>query len=485
MFAATDPLSDILLSSDKITPDILKTVIGEDGGDPPQQICQRLVDMGFISEEDLLKTLGHYFSIPYISLKNYQGKTLFIESLSEKFMKQARLVPLELKDNTLSIAIYNPFNEATLDAVRMSTGLALELSLAKENEILDTIDRLFSTESSSMDRIIENIKDEKGELSIEDDNVDHLKDLASEAPVIRLVNLIISRAIELQASDIHFEPFDGSFKVRYRIDGILHDMESPPKSLQAAVISRIKIMSKLNIAERRLPQDGRIMLRVMGKEIDFRVSTLPTLFGESVVMRILDRESIILDLEHLGFPHDNLACFEDLITRPYGIILVTGPTGSGKTTTLYSALNKINSPDKKIITVEDPVEYQLHGVNQIHVKPSIGLTFAHCLRSILRQDPDVIMIGEIRDAETAEIAVHAALTGHLVFSTLHTNDAAGAITRLLEMGWRTTSCHQVCWQLWPSAWCGWCARTVTKSMSRISACSRKWSCHQKRCVICA
>ena len=434
MFAATDPLSDILLSSDKITPDILKTVIGEDGGDPPQQICQRLVDMGFISEEDLLKTLGHYFGIPYISLKNYQGKTLFIESLSEKFMKQARLVPLELKDNTLSIAIYNPFNEATLDAIRMSTGLALELSLAKENEILDTIDRLFSTESSSMDRIIENIKDEKGDLSIEDDNVDHLKDLASEAPVIRLVNLIISRAIELQASDIHFEPFDGSFKVRYRIDGILHDMESPPKSLQAAVISRIKIMSKLNIAERRLPQDGRIMLRVMGKEIDFRVSTLPTLFGESVVMRILDRESIILDLEHLGFPHDNLACFEDLITRPYGIILVTGPTGSGKTTTLYSALNKINSPDKKIITVEDPVEYQLHGVNQIHVKPSIGLTFAHCLRSILRQDPDVIMIGEIRDAETAEIAVHAALTGHLVFSTLHTNDAAGAITRLLEMG---------------------------------------------------
>jgi general secretion pathway protein E len=434
MFAATDPLSDILLSSDKITPDILKTVIGEDGGDPPQQICQRLVDMGFISEEDLLKTLGHHFGVPYISLKNYQGKTLFIEGLSEKFMKQARLVPLELKDNTLVLAMYSPFNEAALDAIRMSTGLSLELSLAKENEILDTIDRLFSTESSSMDRIIENIKDEKGELSIEDDNVDHLKDLASEAPVIRLVNLIISRAIELQASDIHFEPFEGAFKVRYRIDGILHDMESPPKSLQAAVISRIKIMSKLNIAERRLPQDGRIMLRVMGKEIDFRVSTLPTLFGESVVMRILDRESIILSLEHLGFPQENRACFEDLIARPYGIILVTGPTGSGKTTTLYSALNKINSPDKKIITVEDPVEYQLHGINQIHVKPSIGLTFAHCLRSILRQDPDVIMIGEIRDAETAEIAIHAALTGHLVFSTLHTNDSAGAITRLLEMG---------------------------------------------------
>ncbi len=434
MAFVNDTLFTILGSSGKITPDIIKTVIGDDGVDPPHQICQRLIDMGFISEEDLLKIIGQYFGIPFISLKNYPGKTLFIESLSEKFMKQARVVPLELKENTLLLAINNPFNEATLDAIRMSTGMNLELYLAKENEILDMIDRLFSTETTSMERIIENIsKDEKG-ISLEDESVDHLKDLASEAPVIRLVNLIISRAIELQASDIHFEPFEGSFRVRYRIDGILHDMESPPKSLQAAVISRIKIMSKLNIAERRLPQDGRIMLRVMGKEIDFRVSTLPTLFGESVVMRILDRESIILDLHSLGFPDDNLACFEDLIARPYGIILVTGPTGSGKTTTLYSALNKINAPDKKIITVEDPVEYQLHGINQIHVKPSIGLTFAHCLRSILRQDPDVIMIGEIRDAETAEIAIHAALTGHLVFSTLHTNDAAGAITRLLEMG---------------------------------------------------
>ena len=273
----------------------------------------------------------------------------------------------------------------------------------------------------------------EGDLG-DDDNVDHLKDLASEAPVIRLVNLIISRAIELQASDIHFEPFEKSFLIRYRIDGVLHDMEAPPKNLQAAIISRIKIMSKLNIAERRLPQDGRIKLRVLGKEIDFRVSTLPTLFGESVVMRILDSESITFDLHSLGFPTDNLTNFEDLISRPYGIMLVTGPTGSGKTTTLYSALNQINSPDKKIITVEDPVEYQLHGVNQIHVKPAIGLTFSSTLRSILRQDPDVVMIGEIRDAETAEISIHAALTGHLVFSTLHTNDAPGAITRLLEMG---------------------------------------------------
>lgn len=428
-------LYGVLLGSGKLTPDILHTVM-QDEGVYPHKACQRLVDMGFIAEEDLLKILGNAYGYPYVSLKNYKFQELFIENLSENFMREARVVPLELKDNTLSIAIHNPFDRHALDAIRMITKYNLTVHLAKENEITDAIEKLFSTGSSSMDRIIENIgREDGGEISIDDEgDVDHLKDLASEAPVIRLVNLLISRAIELQASDIHLEPFEKDFQVRYRIDGVLHDVESPPKNLQAAVISRVKIMSKLNIAERRLPQDGRIKLRVMGKEIDFRVSTLPTLYGESVVMRILDSESIVFDLDHLGFPRDQLNNFQDLIARPYGIILVTGPTGSGKTTTLYSALNKINDAEKKIITVEDPVEYQLHGVNQIHVKPSIGLTFANCLRSILRQDPDVIMIGEIRDAETAEIAIHSALTGHLVFSTLHTNDAAGAITRLLEMG---------------------------------------------------
>jgi general secretion pathway protein E len=258
--------------------------------------------------------------------------------------------------------------------------------------------------------------------------------MASEGPVIRLVNLIISKAIEMRASDIHFEPFEDLFRVRYRIDGVLHDVESPPKRLQAAIISRVKIMAKLNIAERRLPQDGRIMLRVKGKEIDFRVSSVPTIYGESTVLRILDKSSILLDIEKLGFPEDTMKGFKELIQRPHGIILVTGPTGSGKTTTLYCALGKINSPEKKIITVEDPVEYQLKGINQIQVKPSIGLTFANALRSIVRQDPDVILIGEVRDAETAEIAIHSALTGHLVLSTLHTNDAPSAITRLIDMG---------------------------------------------------
>ncbi|MEO2169819.1 MAG: ATPase, T2SS/T4P/T4SS family, partial [bacterium] len=271
-------------------------------------------------------------------------------------------------------------------------------------------------------------------LSDDEEDVDHLRDLASEAPVIRFVNVLINRAVEARASDIHIEPFENQLQVRYRVDGVLHPMESPQRRLQAAIVSRIKIMAKLNIAERRLPQDGRIKLRMLGKEIDLRVSTLPTLYGESVVLRILDQDSIVLDLQKLGFPGDTLVHWDEMIVKPYGLILVTGPTGSGKTTTLYGSLAKVNSPDKKIVTIEDPVEYQLDGVNQIHVKPQIGLTFANGLRSIVRQDPDVIMVGEIRDAETAEIAVQAALTGHLVFSTLHTNDAAGAVARLLEMG---------------------------------------------------
>ncbi|MFQ5589442.1 MAG: GspE/PulE family protein, partial [Nitrospiria bacterium] len=264
--------------------------------------------------------------------------------------------------------------------------------------------------------------------------VDHLRDMASEAPIIRLVNLVTARAIERGASDIHLEPFEENLRVRYRVDDILQEVETLPKHLHAAVTSRIKIMANLNIAERRLPQDGRIKMRLSGREIDFRVSTIPTSYGESVVLRVLDRSSLILSLDELGFSEKNKRDYEKMMTRPYGMILVTGPTGSGKTTTLYTTLEKINSPKKKILTIEDPVEYQLYGVNQIQVKPQIGLTFAAGLRHIVRQDPNIIMVGEIRDKETAEIAVHAALTGHLVFSTLHTNDASGAIARLLEMG---------------------------------------------------
>ncbi|KPJ55702.1 MAG: hypothetical protein AMJ42_06410 [Deltaproteobacteria bacterium DG_8] len=427
--------SEILIESKKISKDKLEKVLSTQSSST-EGLGRRLVDLGLISETVLLETLSEYLDIPFVSLKGFPQQTIMLENLTEKFMRQYRLVPLSLDDNVLTIAISDPYDVYACDAVRMATDYEVKINLAREEEILDAVGKLFNTDTTSMGRIIEDIgKDDKEELTIDDEgDVDHLKDLASEAPVIRLVNLLITRAIELRASDIHLEPFEGEFKVRYRIDGVLHDEEAPPKRLQAAVISRVKIMAKLNIAERRLPQDGRIKLRVLGKEIDFRVSTLPTMFGESVVLRILDRESVILDLEKLGFPDYDLSKFRDLITRPYGIILVTGPTGSGKSTTLYAALSEINSPEQKIITVEDPIEYQLGGVNQVQAKSSIGLSFANILRSILRQDPDIIMIGEIRDAETAEIAIHAALTGHLVFSTLHTNDAAGAVTRLLEMG---------------------------------------------------
>jgi general secretion pathway protein E len=428
-------LSEILLESGKIDKDKLDKVLSTQSSNT-EELGRRLVDLGLISEMVLLETLSEYLGIPFVSLKDFPPQAIMLENLSEKFMRQYKFAPLILDDNVLTIALNDPYDVFAPDAVRMATGYEVVINLAREEEILDAVGKLFNTDTTSMGRIIEDIgKDDVEDLAIDDEgDVDHLKDLASEAPVIRLVNLLITRAIELRASDIHLEPFEGDFKVRYRVDGVLHDEEAPPKRLQAAVISRIKIMAKLNIAERRLPQDGRIKLRVLGKEIDFRVSTLPTMFGESVVLRILDRESVVLDLEKLGFPDYDLKKFRDLINRPYGIILVTGPTGSGKTTTLYAGLSEINSPEKKIITVEDPIEYQLGGVNQVQVKAGIGLSFANILRSILRQDPDIIMIGEIRDAETAEIAIHSALTGHLVFSTLHTNDAAGAVTRLLEMG---------------------------------------------------
>jgi len=304
--------------------------------------------------------------------------------------------------------------------------------LAKEKEISARIEALFGSTTTS-----DNTQGAVGreiEGAVDEEDVAHLRDMASEVPVIRLVNQMLVRALESRASDVHIEPFENQLKVRYRIDGILHEVEPPPRQLKAAVVSRLKILAQLNIAERRLPQDGRIKIRLAGKDVDLRIATVPTLYGESVVIRLLERGQIFTQLETIGFPSDILNYFNGMILKPHGMILVTGPTGSGKTTTLYGALQKINDPGKKIITIEDPVEYQLSGVNQIQVKPQIGLTFANGLRSIVRQDPDVIMVGEIRDAETAEIAVQAALTGHLVFSTLHTNDAAGAISRLLEMG---------------------------------------------------
>jgi general secretion pathway protein E len=359
------------------------------------------------------------------------------DRLSTKFLKQKLVFPLSVEDHVLTIAASNPDDEETLDAIRLATGLDVRALKASEADILRAMDQYFRGGKSSVDEIIEDIELEPrgAEAAAETDDVGHLREVASEAPVVRLVNQIITSAVESRASDIHIEPYEKTLRLRYRIDDILHDREDLPMGIQAAVVSRIKILANLNIAERRLPQDGKIMVRLGSKDIDLRVATMPTVHGEGVVIRILDRSGLVLDLAELGLSRAIKEGFQSMITRrPYGMVLVTGPTGSGKTTTLYATLEKLNTPEKKIITIEDPVEYQLHGVNQIQVKPQIGLTFANGLRSIVRQDPNIILVGEIRDKETAEIAIHAALTGHLVFSTLHTNDASGAIARLIEMG---------------------------------------------------
>jgi len=331
----------------------------------------------------------------------------------------------------------DPTDTPTLEALRAWTGLDPDPAVGEESEILEAVERLYGAGSTTVQKILDDMGTGEGIEVVSgpaEEDAAHLRDLAAEAPVIRLVNLLITRAVEAGASDIHFEPFEERLIVRTRIDGVLREVESPPKRLQAAIVSRVKLMARMNIAERRLPQDGRIRVRVGERGIDIRVSTVPTVFGESLVLRLLDRSRVFLDLATLGFVGEDFERFERLIARPYGMILVTGPTGSGKTTTLYAALARLNSPEKKIVTIEDPVEYQLLGINQIQVHPKIGLTFASGLRSIVRQDPDIILVGEIRDRETADIAIQSALTGHLVFSTVHTNDAAGAVTRLEDMG---------------------------------------------------
>ncbi|MCE5231951.1 MAG: type II secretion system ATPase GspE [Mizugakiibacter sp.] len=397
---------------------------------PEGTLTALLTRLGLVSERDMAETWAELLDLPLVSAKDAPEAPPEL-ALPARFLKQHHVVPLAERDGTLELLVADPADPYPAQAVALAAGKPVALRVGVRAEIDDLIERHYGQGRSAMGTIVENLADEgaRGE-----DDIEHLRDLASEAPVIRLVNLLIQRAVEQRASDIHIEPFENRLKVRYRIDGVLHEVESPPAASTAAVISRVKIMAKLNIAERRLPQDGRIMLRVQGKELDLRVSTMPTSFGESVVMRILDRGNVVFDFDALGFTEPLLSRFIELLERPNGILLVTGPTGSGKTTTLYTALSRINTPDVKIITVEDPVEYQLEGINQIQVKPQIGLDFAGALRSIVRQDPDTIMIGEMRDLETCRIAIQSALTGHLVLSTLHTNSAAGGVTRLLDMG---------------------------------------------------
>lgn len=377
--------------------------------------------LGLASERDVAESCAELLGLPLVLARDCPEQPPPLQ-IPTRFLRQFHVVPFREHEHEVEALVADPLDPYPVHALALALGKPVAVRVGLPSEIDDLIERYFGSGRSAMGTIVESLGDEGG---ADEDDVEHLRDLASEAPVIRLVNLIIQRAVEQRASDIHIEPFENRLKVRYRIDGVLQEVEAPPASSTAAVISRVKIMAKLNIAERRLPQDGRIMVRVQGKELDLRVSTVPTAHGESVVMRLLDRESVVFDFHRLGFTDDLLERFLAVLDRPHGILLVTGPTGSGKTTTLYTALSRLNTPDVKIITVEDPVEYQIEGINQIQVKPQIGLDFAHALRSIVRQDPDIIMIGEMRDLETARIAIQSALTGHLVLSTLHTNDAAG------------------------------------------------------------
>jgi general secretion pathway protein E len=388
--------------------------------------------LGLVSERDHAEACAAVLGMPLVSARDVPEFPPEGVALTIRFMKQFHVVPVAGSGDHVDVLIADPQDLYVLDAVRMAVGREVRAAIALRSEIDDLVERWHGEGRSAMGALID--EGDPVAMGGDFDDVERLRDLASEAPVIRLVNLVIQRAVESRASDVHIEPFENRLKVRYRVDGVLEEGEAPPQNLTAAVISRVKIMAKLNIAERRLPQDGRIMLRIQGRELDLRVSTMPTAHGESVVMRLLDRETVAFDFERMGFTDAFLPRFQQVLRQPHGILLVTGPTGSGKTTTLYTALSKLNTPDVKIITVEDPVEYQLEGINQVQAKPQIGLDFANAMRSIVRQDPDIIMIGEMRDLETARIAIQSALTGHLVLSTLHTNNAAGGITRLLDMG---------------------------------------------------
>jgi general secretion pathway protein E len=394
-----------------------------------ERIPQLLSKLGLVSERDVAEAIARQLGLPVVAGGDYPTVPLLEDKVSLRFLSESLVLPIAEEADAIVLAMADPLSQYAIDAIRLITGRKVTPRVAVPGELEAAIERLYGKHKRAIAAEAAGESTDAVELDVE-----RLKDLASEAPVIRLVNQFITRAVESRASDIHLEPFEDRLRVRYRIDGSLRDVESPPARFRAAIVSRVKIMARLNIAERRLPQDGRIKLAIRGTPIDFRISITPTMHGESVVIRVLDRTSVALDFAALGMSGDELSTYLGILERPNGILLATGPTGSGKTTTLYTSLLKLNSPEKKIVTIEDPIEYQLEGINQIQVKPNIGLDFANILRSVLRHDPDIIMVGEIRDVETAKIAVQAALTGHLVLSTLHTNNAASSISRLLDMG---------------------------------------------------
>ena len=426
-------IGDILIEQGLITSKQLKEALEVQKNGNKKRLGEIFVETGAITREELYEVLQYVYEAEYVDLSNYVIDPEVISLISEKTALQFKLIPISKNDNELIIAMANPLDVYAIDFVRDHTKIKnIKSLLAPEEDVLNAITNYY--EFGEYDDIIEKLGTEivfKEEEEEEDSN--KLEAISREAPIIQLVNMLIVQGVKDRASDIHIEPNEKGLLVRFRIDGMLHDIRTLPNTIKSAVISRIKILSKMDIAERRLPQDGRFQVKFGTREVDLRVSTIPTVLGEKVVLRLLDKSKGLIKLEQLGFTPKQLEEFKSIIFRSYGIILITGPTGSGKTTTLYAALNQVNSKEKNIITVEDPVEYKLNRINQIQMKQKINLTFANTLRSILRQDPDIIMVGEIRDAETAQIAVQAALTGHLVFSTLHTNDAASAITRLIDM----------------------------------------------------
>jgi type IV pilus assembly protein PilB len=437
MVTAAKSLMDCLKEIRPIEAEIFDeaSVESEEKGVPLEQL---LMEQGVVSDVDLILATARYLDLRPITLSGFSPDSGLIDLLSREQWKELKAIPISKLGNRLTIAMADPFDIVGRETITSSTQLELDPLIALEKEVTEAIDSISQENAQALEDILKDMADENevevGSEEVDDTNLDEMLENAGDAPVIRIVNSILIEALRRGASDIHIEPMEKTVRLRNRIDGILYESPSPPKNLQNAIISRLKIMSQLDIAERRVPQDGRFKIKALNKEVDMRVSMLPTVHGEKVVMRVLDKTALAPSLDSLGLDevaHDN---FTYALGQPYGMILVTGPTGSGKTTTLYSALQELNDTETNIITTENPVEYQLEGINQVQINPQVGLTFAAALRSILRQDPDVVMVGEIRDAETATIAVEAALTGHMVLSTLHTNDAAGAIARLTDMG---------------------------------------------------
>ncbi|WPB80436.1 type II secretion system ATPase GspE [Archangium violaceum] len=435
-FLCGRPLGEILRHTSGLTEDKLQEALqlqAEKGG----RLGEVLVGMKVLGEEDVAKALGLQLDLPYLArifLEEVDAE--LIKRMPINFAKQARILPLFVDGDAVALAVADPLDTTVLDHARMLLGRDIQPRIALTSTIVDAINSVYDRATNEAEQLVDELHaTDLDSLAQEIEEVkDLLNDEGDEAPIIRLINSVLFRAAKERASDIHIEPMERELLVRFRVDGVLQEIIKPPKRYQNAIIGRVKVMGQLNIAEKRLPQDGRIRIKLAGRDIDIRLSTIPTTYGERIVMRLLDKNTTLLDLTELGMASQMLAQMEHVIRRPHGIVLVTGPTGSGKTTTLYGALSRINTPDLNILTVEDPVEYQLKGIGQMAISPKIGLTFAQGLRSFLRQDPDVIMVGEIRDKETAEIAIQASLTGHLVFSTVHTNDAASAITRLVDMG---------------------------------------------------